>query len=110
MEPQEPGATPYDGYIPGSNDPSGREIQTVVGRHRHMIVYTTVDHAVHWNYDQMPDRLRPAVAEFQSLTGLAVSCLSKKRRGAAEDLLGPALYAALLSPEGQDPKQAFVTA
>ena len=62
---EEPGATPYDGYNPGSKDPFGRTIRTVIGRHRHMVVYITEDHAVGWNYDKMPERLRPAVGEFQ---------------------------------------------
>jgi len=107
---EEPGATPYDAYNPGSKDPFGRIIKTVVGRHRHMIVYVTDDHAIGWNYDRMPERLRPAVGEFQSLNGLAHSCLSTRLQETAATLLAAALYNALLTPDGQNPRTSFATA
>jgi hypothetical protein len=101
------GATPYDAYLPGAKDPFGRTIKAVVGRHRLFIVYVTDQNEVGWCYDQMPDRLRPAVQEFQSLVGLARACLTQKLRVSASDLLAVALYGALLCPEGDDPKSHF---
>ena len=72
-----------------------------------MIVYITDDPSVGWNYDHMPDRLRPGVAEFQALTALARFCLNKRLQAAAVEFLAPALYAALLTPEPEDPRAAF---
>jgi hypothetical protein len=110
MQAESAGATQYDSYVAGSKDPFGRTIRTVVGRHRHMVVYVADDPAVCWNYDEMPERLRPAVTEFQVLNGLSRSCLSKKVQEAAVALMASALYAALLTPEGLDPKSAFTDA
>jgi hypothetical protein len=44
------------------------------------------------------------------LNALARFCLSTRLRAAAVEFLAPALYAALLTAEGQDPKAAFADA
>jgi len=97
----------YDDFKPGSEDSFGRTIKTIIGRHRHMVVYITSEGAVGWDYKELPERLRPAVTEFQTLNGLANFCLSKKLRGAATDLLAKALYAGLLCEDGQNPIEKF---
>ena len=106
-EPQQPGATPYENYVPGGKDTYGRVIRNVIGRHRKFVVYVTDEDAVGWNYDQLPERLRPAVVEFQLLNGVARSKLGRKQFPKIAALLGPALYAALLSSEGDNIMQCF---
>ena len=99
----------YDHYKPGSKDSFGNQIQTVIGLHRNMVVYITVTQTVGWQYDVLPERLRPAVVEFQILDGLANHCFSnsKRLRRTATDLLGKSLYSGLLCEEGQDPREKF---
>src|ERR1051325_2618880 len=103
----EGGATPYEKYTSGQKDPYGRIIKTVIGRHREFVVYITAENAVGWHYDQLPERLRPALSEFQLLTGIANSTLGRKQIPKVAALLGPALYAALLSSEGENAVQHF---
>jgi hypothetical protein len=103
------GATQYDAYVEGAKDPWGRTIKTVVGRHRTFVVYTDADNDVHWNYDHLPERLRPAVSEFQALTALASSCLTKKQLLVSCPILASALYGAFLTQEGKDPTESFTT-
>jgi hypothetical protein len=93
---------PYDDYKPGSKDSFGREIKTIIGRHRHMVVYITTDGAVGWDYQNLPERLRPAVVEFQTLEGLAKFCLARDLHATALNLLAKALYAGLLCEDGKD--------
>jgi hypothetical protein len=95
-------ATPYEAYLTGGKDTYGKTIKTVIGRHRHMVVYITDDDAVAWNYQGLPERLRPIVVRFQQLNGLARSTLGKKQLAKVASLLGPALYAGLLSGENED--------
>jgi hypothetical protein len=105
-----PGATPYDNFTAGKKDSDGRAIKTVIGRHRQFIVYITEENYVAWNYDQLPARLRPAITELQQLNGIAKSNLGSKSRPQVAALLGAALYAALLSPEGENPLSHFQSA
>ena len=102
-----PGATPYDGVTAGKKDADGRIIKKVIGRHRRFIVYITEENYVGWIYDQLPERLRPAITELQQLNGIANSRLGSKSRPQVAALLGPALYAALLSPEAENPGDHF---
>lgn len=102
------GTTPYDGLRLGSKDLDGHTIKAVFGPHRHMVVYVT-DGGIKWHYNQLPERLRPAVGEFEALKHLARSALPPKLQERAEELLAAALYKALLTPEKQNPKSAFKT-
>jgi hypothetical protein len=105
------GSTPFDkDYEEGLPDHAGRMIKTIVGRHRHMVVYITADYEAHWKYNQLPEKLRPAVTEFQFLNGLAKSCLPIRNKKLIAELLARALYGALLTPEGENPKERFTTA
>jgi hypothetical protein len=97
-------------YAPGAKDEYGLTIKTVVGKHRHLVVYITDKDSVGWRYHQLPEWLRPAVAEFQKLTGLARSCLGKKHIQRGTVLLAQALYAALLSTQGDDVLGHFLQA
>jgi hypothetical protein len=103
-----PGATRYDGLQPGLTDSSHHTIKAVFGPHRHMVVYIT-DHGIKWHYNQLPERLRPAVGEFEALKHLARSSLPAKLQERAEELLAAALYKALLTPDRQNPEIAFKT-
>jgi hypothetical protein len=98
---------PYDGFKPGARDSFDRLIKTIIGRHRHMVVYITSDGAVGWDYQDLPERLRPAVVEFQTLEGLAKFCLSEDLYPTATNLLAKALYAGLLCKDGQNPIEKF---
>jgi hypothetical protein len=98
---------PYDDFKPGAKDSFGRVIKSIIGRHRHMVVYITNDGVVGWDYKELPERLRPGVAEFQFLDGLASYCLPKKLRGTAANLLAKSLYAGLLCEDGQNPINKF---
>jgi len=106
-EHDQPGKTPYDRFVPGAKDPAGRTIETVIGRHRKLVVWITSENVVGWLYDELPERLRPAVVQFQRLNGIAKSRLGKKQRPIVAGLLGPALYAALLSSDAEDPSLHF---
>lgn len=101
------GPGPYDDYKPGSKDSFGRVIKTVIGRHRHMIVYITERREIGWHYKDLPERLRPAVTEFEMLLSDAGRSLPKRLHTPAIDLIGKSLYAALLCPDGEDPKTRF---
>src|SRR5271154_154787 len=101
------GATPYESYVPGAKDSFGRVIKSVIGRHRQLVVYITDENAVGWNYDSLPAYLRPVIAEFQQLNGLARSTLGGKQFSRVALLMGPALYAGLLSKEGEDLSKHF---
>lgn len=94
-------ATPYEEYVSGAKDPYGKVIKYVIGRHRQFVVYITEEDAVAWNYDRLPEHLRPAIAHFQHLIGIARSTLGRKQLHKVAVLLGPALYAALLSGESE---------
>jgi len=110
LEEVKAGSGPYDDYRPGSKDSFGETIKTVIGRHRHMIVYITDRNVVGWDYEELPERLRPAVTEFQTLNALADSCLSKKLREVATGLVARALYAGLLCEQDRSPKEEFAEA
>jgi hypothetical protein len=104
------GLTPYENYVPGEKDSYGRIIKTVLGRHRLFCVYITQEDAVGWHYTQLPEHLRPAIANFQFLNGIASSTLKKKQRPQVALLLGTALYAALLSQPDEDAVRHFESA
>jgi hypothetical protein len=97
-----PGATPYDQYAKGSKDPQGRRIKIVIGRHRHLVVYITEQDEVGWNYDELPERLRPAIAELQRLKALGISSLPRNYHPQFVMHLASGLYGALLSNETAD--------
>lgn len=99
----------YDDYKPGAKDSFGNQIGIVIGLHRNMVVYITVSQRVGWQYDVLPEHLRPAVVEFQILEGLANHCFSNSNRlrRTATDLLAKSLYSGLLCEEGQNPKEKF---
>jgi hypothetical protein len=110
MSDEKAGATQYDSYVEGAKDPWGRTIKSVIGRHRTFVVYTDAGDDVRWNYDHLPERLRPAVSEFQSLAALASSCLTRKQLQVSCPVLASALYGVFLTQEGKDPKEALTTA
>jgi hypothetical protein len=64
-----------------------------------MVVYITQDYLVGWEYPQLPERLRPAVVEFQRLIAIANSALAKRHRPQLAFHLGSALYGAFLSKD-----------
>jgi len=94
-------------YVPGAKDEYGNVIKAIIGRHHFMVVYLTEAGKVGWRYTDLPERLRPAVAEFQVLNGLARTSLEQKYLPQAMVLLAESLYAGLLSPLGSDPVAPF---
>ena len=102
-----PGATPYDNYVTGTPDRFGKLIKYVIGRHRTFVVYVTEEYAVSWDYDHLPEHLRPAIATFQQLNGIARSAIGKKQFPVVASVLGAALYAALLSNQSEELEKHF---
>jgi hypothetical protein len=109
-QPDGTGLTPYEDYVHGKEVSPGNVIKMVLGKHRRFCVYITEKDAVGWDYVQLPEYLRKAIANFQFLNGIASSTLKKKQRSKVALLLGTGLYAALLSPVDEDPLQCFEAA
>jgi hypothetical protein len=106
--PKQPGPPKIEDYVPGAKDEYGLTIKSVIGKHRHLVVYITDNDRAGWRYHELPEWLRPAVAEFQRLTGLARSSLGKKNAKRAALLLAQSLYAAFLSTQGSNLQSHFL--